>query len=161
TRMVLRTMPHPDGSSGRIAIYEDWHSACVHLQRHLLTAPECAGWGLVIPGLDEVVDLGDADRRWRYFQRTLKTQGVEGQALYDRFCEAVEGAGRDATRLAWYVTSGRVTLALGTSGVLMVIETALKTAFLPGQGDPAVVNSGRGRDQARPDSSRPRSMGMR
>jgi hypothetical protein len=91
----------------------------------------------------------------------VETHGAEGQALYDRYCGAVEDAGQDATRLAWHVTSGRVTIALGTSGVLMVIESSLKTAFLPGQGDPSIVDSCQGWDQPRPDSRNPRLRGMR
>jgi hypothetical protein len=160
-QMVLRTMPHPDGSSRRIWIYEDWLSACTHLQRHLLTAPECQAWALVIPCLEEIVPLDDTDGRWRYYRRFLDTNGVEGQALYDRYCGAVENAGEDATRLAWHVTSGRATVALGTSGVLMVIESSLKTAFLPGQGDPSIVDSCRGQDQPRHDRRDPRTRGMR
>jgi hypothetical protein len=159
--MILRTMPHPDGSSRRIWIYEDWHSACTHLQRHLLTAPECEAWALVIPCLDEIVALGEADSRWRYHRRMVETHGVEGQALYDRYCLALQQAGRDATGLAWHATCDGVTVALGTTGVLMVIETSLKTAFLPGQGDPGAVISGRGPDEPRPDSVKPRLPGMR
>ena len=71
------------------------------------------------------------------------------------------GASGDAARLGWKNWRGGVTIALGTEGILMVIANTLKTAFLPGQGDPEAVVSAAESGGPRSDSPTPRTRGMR
>jgi hypothetical protein len=158
--LTIERMPHPDGRA-EVPIFDDWQSACVHLQRHLLTAPECHAWAMVDPEIAAVVDLDDFRARWSWAQEGIATRGASLQGLYERFCRAVRRASGDAARLGWKTSHGGVMIALGTEGILMVIATTLKTAFLPGQGDPAAVVSAAESGGPRPDSPVPKARGMR
>jgi hypothetical protein len=118
-------------------MFRDWGAAGKHLRDHLLTAPECHAWVLVAPAYPDVLDPADADCRWRYWEQAQASRGASAQALYDLYREASASAAADAHVLGWVREEGSVTVAVGTSGVLLVVEGGtLQTAFLPGQGDP-------------------------
>lgn len=163
--MTLERVRHP-AEGAEVSIFEDWPSACVHLQRHLLTAPECHAWALVVPEMADLFDPNDARARWALAQRALEFDGGPIVTIYGLFCRAVRASSADAVRLGWSVSDDGVTVAVGTDGLLMVFRTlpkrtVLKTAFLPGQGDPAAVVSAAGWAEPRPDSHSPRTGGMR
>jgi len=148
--LQLRTLPHPADRSRTVVIFQDWLKACEHLRDHLLTAPECGAWATVIPGYAGLLDPASEDDRWRYLQQASASQGLSAQPLYDLYCDALRGEVEDARLLRWYASDGEVTVAMGTSGILLVIERApapagevLRTAFLPGQGDPLRTQSAR------------------
>src|SRR5579885_207382 len=132
--LQLGTIPHPARLGTNVLFFRDWQTASAHLRDHLLTAPECAAWALVAPEYRRIVDPTAEDARWSYAKQALATKGVSAQPLYDLYCEATGCDARDAATLGWVRSDGAVTVALGTSGILMVIEDALMTAFLPGQG---------------------------
>lgn len=163
--VALERVRHPaDGSE--VSIFDSWSSACVHLQRHVLTAPECHAWAVVVPEMADLFDPDDARGRWSLAQRTLEFDGGPIVTIYGLFCRTVRAASADAVRLGWSVTAEGVTVALGTDGLLMVFasppkRTVLETAFFPGQGDPASVVSAAGWAEPRPDSHSPRTGGMR
>jgi hypothetical protein len=157
--LVLRTVPHPADGSG-VQAFSDWQAAYAHLRDHLLTAPECHAWVLVMPACAGLVDLENADARWAYSRQAAATAGVSAQALYDLYADAVAAELRDAAVLGWHCSAEAVTVALGTSGVLAVLMKCLRTAFLPGQGDAGATAAARAEDQARPGDLR-RERGMR
>jgi hypothetical protein len=135
--LTLRTMPHPAESQRDVRIFADWQRACDHLRDHLLTAPECHAWALVAPAYRDLLDPADGDARWRYDHAAQASSGAAAQPLYDLYAAAIVRAAGDAARLHWVFTCERVTVALGTCGLLLVVGEAVQTAFLPGQGDAA------------------------
>jgi hypothetical protein len=161
SQLSLRSMRHPADPGLPVSIFGNWQSACEHLQSHLLTEPECRSWVLVIPELEEMIDLQDPDARRAYHQRAVQTRGIAAQGLYDVLCRSIQDASREASRLKWFVSEGAVTVALGTTGILMVVMTELKTAFLPGQGDPESVRKQQEQGGPRPDDTATRGPGMR
>lgn len=159
-RLTMETMPHPRGGED-VPIFGDWRSACDHIQRHLLTAPECHAWALVAPDLTEVIDLDDDRARWSLSRRATDGLDESLPILYELYCRAVHTASRDASQLGWIAARRSVTIALGIDGILLVIESVLKTAFLPAQADPAVVASVEESGGPRSDSPSARIRGMR
>jgi hypothetical protein len=156
-------MPHPADPARTVRIFDTWELACDHLQSHLLTEPECRAWALVIPEIRDLVELEEPESRWAYYQRAKLTEGGAAQKLYDAFSQSVRTAAGEAHRLRWFASrpassAKTVTVALGTAGILMVVETWLVTAFLPGQGDPQAVREQQERGGIRKDvadSARP------
>ena len=134
--LKLNSMPDPAGSQNSVPVHRTWEDALRHLCDHVLTSPECNAWAVVAPDYASILDPDDPDRRWEYAVRARESRGKTAQPLYDRYSEAVAGDALDARELCWHQSKGRVTVAVGTSGILMVIEDALRTAFLGGQGDP-------------------------
>jgi hypothetical protein len=64
--------------------------------------------------------------------------------LYDVYAKAVAADCEDARQLKWTRAKSGVVVAIGTSGVLLlVVEQAVKTAFLPGHGDPEATVASR------------------
>lgn len=149
---------HPASPHNTVQFFSDWQSACNHLRDHLLTEPECFAWLLVDPGYDQILDAGNPDARWAYADRALSSGGRTAQAFYDLYCAAVSRDLQDAALLGWHRTTGRATVSLGTSGILTVIEQAVKTAFLPGQGITEATKASKGRGQG---GGLPRERGMR
>jgi hypothetical protein len=90
-----------------------------------------------------MVDPADADARWRYAEQARETQGASAQPLYDLYSEAAGRDAQDAAALGWVGSKDRVTVALGTSGILLVVEETVTTALLPGQGDPEATRAAR------------------
>lgn len=162
-QLRLGTIPHPARPGMEVRFFRNWQAACNHLRDHLLTAPECMGWAVVAPQYRQILDPDDGDARWRYSDRAFETQGASAQDLYDVYCQACGRDARDAARLGWVATQGEGTVALGTSGILLVIEdqavparpaesraaepgeasrtvrSVVVTAFLPGLGNSEAV----------------------
>jgi hypothetical protein len=118
-------------------MFRDWDAASRHLRDHLLTAPECHAWILVAPIYCSVLDPADPDGRWHFWEQAQATGGATAQALYDVYRNAAAADSADAHTLEWVHEEEGVAVAVGTSGILLVVEgNTLRTAFLPGQGDP-------------------------
>jgi hypothetical protein len=140
--VTLRTgdVTDPGRRESRVPAFRCAEDALRHLLDHVVTHPECCAWALVLPQYDALLDWRDADARWRFAAEALATSGDSAQALYDLYREAVDSDAQGAGRLRWFVRRGSVTVALGTRGILLVVERdVLVTAFLPGQGDPRRV----------------------
>ncbi len=142
TALQLRTIPHPARGGVAVQLFADWQTACAHLRDHWLTAPECEAWALVAPAYTALLDPSDADARYRYAEQGRTTAGLSAQPLYDLCVAAVAAEAGDAARLHWIQDHGRVTAAMGTSGVVLLIENVVRTAFLAGQGDPQATKEG-------------------
>jgi hypothetical protein len=156
--LQLRAVPHPARPSEAVSFYADWQTACRHLQNHVLTAPECHAWALVDPQYRQILDAENSDARWRYCEQASASQGETAQPLYDFYCGAVTRDAQDAAVLTWHRSQGRLTVALGTSGILILVEDVVTTAFLPEQGDPQAT---RDSQQGPKDGGLPRERGMR
>lgn len=147
---------HPDRS---IAFFSDWKLAWEHLRDHLLTAPECLAWRLVSPAYLHILNPEDGDARWTYAQQATASQGQTAQPLYDLYRTAVSQDTADATLLGWHQDGDRVTVCLGTSGVLVLFgQRVVLTAFLPGHGSEDATRAARQADSA---ADLPRERGMR
>jgi hypothetical protein len=135
-----RLFEHPGGPGTEVVIYSDWQDAVRHLRDHLLSAPECLAWAVVIPRYPEVLDPHDAKARLRYLDFAESSRGRQSQPLYDLYSEAICQANREAGQFQWHASNGEITVSFGTSGILTVIrslqpyEAVVLTAFLPGQG---------------------------
>jgi len=139
---------HPAAPGFKVKVFQDSVAACVHLRDHLLSRPECRGWGLVDSRLGELVDLDNPGLRWKLACETMDIDGPAAQELYDIYSGNVARELRDAAELGWHATKDGTTVALGTSGILVVIKgRIIKTAFLPGLSTPAgvVKTSARGK----------------
>ena len=143
--LALRTEDHPFVPGAALMVFATWEQAVQHLCDHLLSAPECHGWVILVPRVREIV-APDADRaRLRYCQNAWETQGRSSQALYDLYAQEIIRTLQDARQLQWHCPSGGAVIAFGTSGVLVVVEHqqgtqhVVKTAFLPGFGNPGTV----------------------
>jgi len=130
------SLPHPARHGTMVNMFADWQAAYRHLRDHLLTAPECHAWALVIPEYSHLVDPNDSNARNRYAEQARASGGTSAQPLYDLYCLAVSSDANDARRIGWLKDRAAVTAAMGTSGVVMLVEDVVKTAFLGGQGDP-------------------------
>ena len=136
TRLRLAHVVHPTRRGVTVQLFANWLTACAHLRDHLLCAPECEAWALVIPDYDAVVDPADGGARYGYAEESRKTHGASAQRLYDLCAEAVSADAIDAQMLNWAKNDGPVTAAMGTDGIVMLIEDVVRSAFLAGQGDP-------------------------
>lgn len=153
-----REIPHPLVPRSSVRVFRDGESACRHLRDHLLTAPECFAWALICPEYEKILDVHDANARFRYWQEVQRTRGASAQPLYELYCRAIGLNVEDAKKLGWLVSTEECLIALGTDGVVIIISYhAVTTAFLPGQGTPDTVR------EQRYDNPRglPRERGMR
>lgn len=137
--LELQTMAIPTGDGRSVAVFSTWEAACTHMCNHVLAAPESEAWSLAAPAVNQLADVANADECWRLARESMKPEGGFAQPLYDVYVNAIREAAADAARLGWQVSNGNVVVFMGTSGVLVVIERQVKTAFLPGQGDPATT----------------------
>jgi len=153
-------VPDPANPTRQVEVFGTWHKACEHIRDHLLTAPECHAWLLVVPSLAGELDIDDADVRWQCAEEVLKPNGGFAQPLYDQYAAAIRSSIEDAIRLGWHASDAQATVALGTTGLLTVIEGSIRTAFLPGQGDPGATTAAHGKSPDA-DSPLPRQRGMR
>ena len=144
-QLVVQTVPDPACRNGMLRVFADWAKALQHVIDHVLSAPECFGWALVIPNYQAFVDPNQGRRRLQYAQKAEKTKGESAQGLYDAYAAAIIGDIKDAVCLGWLASSGAVTVTLGTCGVLVLTVRrngtcrTVQTAFLPGQGSAAAV----------------------
>ncbi len=135
--------PYPQRRA-TLTVFSSEPSAMAHLRDHLLTAPECNAWGLVLPGLFSLVDLDDSNARWRCWNRLEQKDDTTAQSLYDAYSMAIQAELQEAHRLGWVVRVGLVDAAIGTSGLIVIASFEgesgwVRTAFLGGQGSPEAV----------------------
>lgn len=163
--LQLGTIPHPALEACRVPFFRDWLRAFCHLRDHLLTDPEGRAWAVVIPEYRNLVDPEDPEACYRYVEAARTSQGVSAQPLYDLYCQAAALDAQDAAQLGWVDTSEGVTVSVGTSGIGILIKGAVvRTAFLPGQGDPLATCEARRQGHGGGASSvrgLPRERGMR
>lgn len=162
--LQLGCIPHPASPSRQVPFFRNWCTAVEHLRDHLLTAPECFAWAIVAPDYRSLVDPDDAEGRFRYVEQARTSQGASAQALYDLYRETSALDARDAATLHWFVSVDSLTVGVGTSGICLLIEESVLTAFLPGQGDPQATLTAKGKRTCSGDAlprGLPRERGMR
>jgi hypothetical protein len=110
----------------------------------------------------------DEAARQALVEQGMATAGLAVQELFEHYAGAVRQASHDAAVLTWHASEGTVTVGLGTTGVLLLIDGGVaRTAFLPGQGDadavrlaadggPALLPRERGMRPPRGTARRPR-----
>ena len=155
--LVRSRIPHPAKNGELVHAFPTRDAALRHLEDHVLTAPECLGWRIVLQGDGPLpVALENPDSRWTYARDARATRGESAQPLYQLYESAAKAAARDAQVLDWSVSTPRgATLALGLSGVLVVVDDRiLQSAMLPGQGSAKKV--ARVREQRRVRKALPR-----
>jgi hypothetical protein len=87
------------------------------------------------------VDLADGLARTRLAQSARESKGVEVQALLDLYRREAAEASRQAHILGWHTQNEGCIVALGMSGVFVLVDgDAVITTYLPGQGSPAAVS---------------------
>ena len=144
--LTRHSVVHPAGPHASVPLFRTWEDAIRHFSDHVLTAPECSGWLIILPTYREIIDPDDFIARQRYAEEAGRTRGLSAQALYDLYARAVQQTALEAAILRWYNTEADVTVGLGTSGVLLLIQGCyVRTAFVPGQGNAA------GRPRCMPD----------
>jgi len=160
--MLIRpNVPRPDQPARTVTLFADWQPAVQHLCDHVLSAPECQAWAIVLEGQTLPVKLDDANARWHYAEQARQPCGGLAQALLDPFATTVIKASTEASQLGWHRSDGPVTVALGISGVLLVIDgSTVVTAFLPGQGEVSATVEARSQEPGKP-LALPRERGMR
>ncbi|MCO6454204.1 MAG: hypothetical protein J5I93_02710 [Pirellulaceae bacterium] len=132
--------------------FPDAQSLCRHVAKHLLTFPESLAWHLAYGALQELYVADDENGLWN-LRRTIE-QGLDPlPRVVEIYRAAVCEAWEDAERLGWIVTKSDVIVGFGSSAVLALAERdgrewCLRTAFLPGHGEPAAQHRlRRGRDE--------------
>jgi hypothetical protein len=129
-----------------VAFFADTERALKHLGDHVLTGPECDAWVVVVPALLEHVDLASVTECERFSQNACVQGGAVAQAVLGLYRGAAEEAVTHAFFLGWHVTEGETTVALGTTGVLVMVAGAVVvTVFIPGQGCAEAVRNDRPR----------------
>ncbi len=132
-RTVIRD---PEAPSEEIQVFADWEKAILHLCKHVLSAPECHGWALLMRRYRSIINPDDVEGMFAFGKEAHATCGVSAQELFDEYAKEVEKTVVDAAILGWRNRRGHVLVGLGSSGVLVVIENGvLKTAFFPDQGE--------------------------
>jgi hypothetical protein len=133
-------VPHPAEPARGVTFFADWRRAVEHLIDHVLTSPECEGWAIVAPQLGQHVDPADGLARTRLAQSARESKGVEVQALFDLYQQEAAEASRQAHILGWYTKNESCFVALGVSGVFVLVDgDVVVTTYLPGQGDAEAV----------------------
>ena len=141
---IRRPLPHPGRRGTKVAFFADTGRALKHLGDHVLTAPECEAWGVIVPELFTHVDLASLAQRQRFCQEACAVGGASAGAVLDLYRAAAEAAVTHAFFLAWHVSEGETTVALGTTGVLVMITgLAVVTVYIPGQGSAEAVRNDR------------------
>jgi hypothetical protein len=145
--LLRGVVPHPADPARGVTFFADWRRAVEHLIDHVLTSPECEGWAIVAPPIGQHVDLADGLARTRQALRARESKGVEVQALFDLYQREASEAARQAHVLGWHAQQEDCFVALGVSGVFVLVDgDVVITTYLPGQGDAEAVS--------RPDDSR-------
>ncbi len=158
TELVRGAVARPNQPTVLVGLFASWERAIEHLCDHVLTDPECRAWAMVLDEPDALPGAEDALARQEIVRQARETAGSSAQGLYDLYAGAIRQASRDATTLGWHNSESRVTVALGSAGVLFVIDGPLVvTAMLPGQGHGETVRAARGSA----DRLLPRERGMR
>ncbi len=158
TSLRLRSVARPDRPNELVRFFSDWQTAYQHLRDHLLTSPECHGWTLVAPRYVEILDPDQSDSRWNYSKQAAESCGRTAQPLYDLCWSVTSMDLRDSETLGWHQSTGTLTVCLGTSGILAVIQDTVTTVFLPGLGSAEATRTS---TQTSQRNGLPRERGMR
>jgi hypothetical protein len=111
-------------------VFRSSDAAREHMVHHLLTAPECEAWRLVLPE----VELGERlqEREWQ--ARQLLEEAGQGQALYEAYARAIGRAIQDGGALGLCWRGGRQAW-MGLEGVVVIEqerpERCVLTAYIP------------------------------
>lgn len=132
--LSLRELEHPV-TGQRVTVYRDPGRVHQHLRDHVLSAPESEAWRLLWPPLEESLDFDDPDARWHLLRRAESESGAL-QDLYDRHVEAVRAEVGNAAALGWHRWREHTTVCLGTGGVVTIFAPMIRTAMIPGMGEP-------------------------
>jgi hypothetical protein len=140
--LTLSAIPMPGNKNCQVIAFGNWKDASKHIWNHVLSHPEQLAWQVVVPELADAVDQSSIPELLR------QTDSTAGQCLlriYDLYIAEVGRESLRATRVMWVVRSrrSRVVLAIGLSGVLLVVGTGLITALIPGRGDAQIVRNER------------------
>lgn len=131
--MKMRTASSP---LGNVAIFRRSSTAIDHIVNHMLTSPESKCWILEAPQVTHAVDLASPSARYRAAGGLIDGAEPVTECLYSAYANAICRAVADASDLGWYLRLDDSWLALGSSGLLVVVESdAVVTAFFPGQGN--------------------------
>jgi hypothetical protein len=120
-------------------VFRDAAAARDHILDHLLTAPECEAWRLLLPE----VELGEALREREWQARQLLEDASRGQALYAAYARAIGRALLDggALGLCWRRDDRHIWM--GLEGVVVVEQErrgrCVLTAFIPHELDVRAV----------------------
>jgi hypothetical protein len=144
SELVRGTVSHPGKPSTNVVFFLDWQRAVCHLRDHVLTPPESAAWAIIVPGFANLIDLGNADHCNAFYRQAEVTRGVSAQAVFDLYRQAADRAANEARVLVWHRSQGSTTVALGTSGALVLINgTSVSTVYVPGHGSAVAVREAR------------------
>ncbi len=139
----LREMIHPGNPCSTVRVFSSEKAVIDHLIDHVLTEPETFSWEIVNQGIREIFDPTSHRERFRLVKDLRSGDNDKLQDLYDLYCHSIQLDNEDARQLNWHrslqIHDQEVTVSLGTSGILTVIEENVVTAFLPGQGVPEQV----------------------
>lgn len=129
-------------------VFTDPTSAARHVNDHLLVRPESEAWGAIEESLNELVDVDDDDRLFEVWRRAQKDLGRSLQPFYDAYARHIIACLSETARTGWIFRTGtdrangdRFAFAFSTLGVLVVAHEqdartrAVRTAFIPGEGD--------------------------
>ena len=163
------------GRGGYYQVFASQEKALKHMGNHVLTAPECRAWAVIMPEWKATLDPREEPPL--NAREALKEQLMEGdqeiaQKLYNSWLEAIKSQYKSAENLNWAECQGDVLLAFGPHAVLVVVSGMKKmeagatrvvvTAFIPGQGQAgetqAAQRMGRLRNDT-PDPSERRTRG--
>jgi hypothetical protein len=138
--MTIEIREVPGAAGETLRIFRNPQHAARHICDHILAAPECEGWALVCPNFPSLISL-DSKMRFRAARQVLKLDDP-AQALYEIYGQAIVEALTSASRLQWDATKKGTRVALGSSGLLVIItDRVVRSAFLPGFGDPEQVKN--------------------
>lgn len=145
--LQMRTIPAPAGMVAPAQVYSSPAATVSHLLNHVLLAPECHGWELILPDWALLLGAEGTTERHNFRARLTQTAGTSAQELYDDQTAALAQDLRDGEMLGWRGEQDHTVVCFGSRGILLVFErtgqpvarTVLVTAFLPGLGDPSEV----------------------
>lgn len=153
--MEPMNIPLPIESVPIARFFANRSSIVTHMSNHLFVHPEAQAWAAILPQWHDL--LVDATRRHNEQARLAQTEGASHCDLYWLWSQAIEQEIREAHRLRWMAcVRNNVLLFFGTRGILIVIEHSqnewiIRTAFIPGLGNPSETKQARSQCQPRRD----------
>ncbi|MBI2806673.1 MAG: hypothetical protein HYX68_16965 [Planctomycetes bacterium] len=141
-QIQLGAVLNPAQPTIRVAFFRDTVTAWRHVCDHLLSVPECRGWVLVANDFEKILDPEVEDAHWQCAESGEIGGRLVVQELYNLYLEAVSRDAEDAALLSWHANEDGTVVSFGTSGILMVIDNSVRTAFLAGAGSAEAVRQG-------------------
>lgn len=153
--LTLSTMDHPAKPQKTVLIFGTSESAMEHIEKHVLVDPECRAWPMIEPESAFILGLDTGRERARLLQKFKKALQIR-QDIYDLYAKVIRLESKEASELHWIYHDAQETICLGTSGMLVVIENCVVTAFFAGQ-DTTLIEQG----ADAPDKLLPQNRSMR